>query len=417
MSYHILNSIWISVFPLLAVALILIVICYLICCLKRIKSKLNERNKFIKYMKNNIENGKIEPQQQHLQHNHRVDGNKSITTTSCKERVEENENLMLKIDINEIYVPPPRSQTLSRKKFIQKTNSPYNHYNSESKRFKSMNEIRYLEQLEVKELNESPKSLHTRFKSLLQQPQQPLVEQQQQQQPLQQNQKQQLNQSDNIRQQATQTDFFFDDKKNTNSKRFKRYGGSKTAPTTPQTKKSNIKIKKPQKYVKNSSSKSTFYSSSSSSSLLSSSSSLFHVQTKILTTSHVNFKNLSPPVAEKTRNSRIKLSLKRFSDIDNEDDVIFNDEDDSLSSTGVCVHKTNEIMKRSNSKLSQRNSLIVSNQSFTNLIAADTANNNKKTNQDKCSKSSIEPDENILNDILIKSNNKINESTEVVQSD
>jgi hypothetical protein len=351
-SDHILNSIWISVFPLLAVALILIVICYLICCLKRIKSKLKERNKFIRYMKTN-END-VNKQQQY---------NKVESSLNLKQRKDEEEEEVVKV--NEIYIPPPRSQTLTRKKFNSKTNSPYNHYNS-NKKFKSMNEISYLEQLEVKELNESPKSLHKKCKSSLQ-------EQQKQQQ-------------------STQTDLLdLNDKKQSNNKKYKRYGGSKTAPTTPITKKSNIKFKKQFIINSNTSSKSSL-SISSNSILSSSSSSLVNKKSQ-----NIIIKKLSN---SNKKNSRIKLSLKRFSDIDNEDDVIFNDEDDSLSSTGLYFYNKN------NNKLSQHNS-VISNQSLTN--AASVANNIKK----ESSKSSFEPDENILNDMLIKSNNKINELIEV----
>ena len=247
-----------------------------------------------------------------------------------------------------------------------------------------MNEISCLEQLEVKELNESPKSLHKKFKSAFQEDQK----------------------EEQLKQQSTQTDLFIDDmKKTTNNKRFKRYGGSKTAPTTPLTKKSsNIKFKKQAKFLvssSNTSSKSSL--SASSTSLISSPSSLFN-NAKMKRIIQKNNDELN----SNKKNSRIKLNLKRFSDIDNEDDVIFNDEDDSLSSTGLYVYnsKNEHINKISNNKLSQFNSLI-SNQSLTNAVSV--ANNNKN----ESSKPSFEPDENILNDMLIKSNSKINELIEV----
>lgn len=36
-SYHLLNAVWIGVFPMLAVTVLLGVICYIVCCLNRIK--------------------------------------------------------------------------------------------------------------------------------------------------------------------------------------------------------------------------------------------------------------------------------------------------------------------------------------------------------------------------------------------
>ena len=41
-SYHILNSIWIGVFPMLAVTVIIGVLFYIVCCLNRIKKHCGE---------------------------------------------------------------------------------------------------------------------------------------------------------------------------------------------------------------------------------------------------------------------------------------------------------------------------------------------------------------------------------------
>ena len=41
-SFHLLNAVWVGVFPMLAVTLILGIICYIICCLNRIKIKCTE---------------------------------------------------------------------------------------------------------------------------------------------------------------------------------------------------------------------------------------------------------------------------------------------------------------------------------------------------------------------------------------
>jgi hypothetical protein len=329
-SYHIINSIWISVFPLLAVTLILIVICYLICCLKRIRSKLNERNKFLKYMRN-VENNEN-------------NNNRNQYEKPAQEQQQQDDTNIVKIDINEIYLP--KSHSIVKKTVKTKPNSPYNHYYLNCKKFKSLNEISYLEQLEVKELNESPKSLYSKFKQ----------------------------QKIEAANKTTIDDNYFNQLLN-------RYG-SKTAPTTPASnKKHRLRYKKPQKYVKSSSKSSLASSVSTSSSTFSPVNHLFN-----------------------KKNSRIKLNSKHCSDIDNEDDVIFNDEDDSLSSAGLCVYNNNNnndvIVSREKLKSGKR-SFINSNQSNINIVQS--------------SISSIEPDENILNDILIKSNNKINEI--IIESD
>ena len=44
-SYHVLNAIWIGVFPMLAVSVLIAVLCYILCCLNQIKVKFKQYRK------------------------------------------------------------------------------------------------------------------------------------------------------------------------------------------------------------------------------------------------------------------------------------------------------------------------------------------------------------------------------------
>lgn len=44
-SYHIINAIWVGVFPMLAVTVVIGIVCYLLCCLNQIKIKFSQHKK------------------------------------------------------------------------------------------------------------------------------------------------------------------------------------------------------------------------------------------------------------------------------------------------------------------------------------------------------------------------------------
>lgn len=450
-SYHILSAVWISVFPLVAVAIILVVLCYLVCCLKRLKHKINERNKLIEYLKTNNNNNNSELLIGDAGASNNIGGVKESAVygnseddydykkAKIYEKHDKNANdAFIVCKLNDIYLPAKSYNNLKELTPYEYTHasSPFHHYYDKRKKFKSLDvNIECIDQLEVQELNESPKSLYSKFQHIQQKHQQQPEKQQHQYSPQHDSLIEQISDLNklilkNLRAKAPSPDETL----------------SKTVPTTPliMLKNENFnkkRHKKSRKYVK-SSSKSSITSSSSSSSSSSSPSSSFaplsiqknkqrNLNNKLNDENSINKNKLKLKT-----NSKIKLNHKYFSDIDNEDDVIFND-DDSLSSTAFDLYNNNNIRNNINNTNTQniKNSNKITNSSSTiasshsscggsGSSSTGTIHNTTKLNQKllkpnqitnkKSSVSSIEPDENILNDILIKSNTKIDK---IIESD
>ena len=115
-SYHILNSIWFGIFPMLIAGIIIGIICYLLCCFKRIKLKCKEQN----------QRKSINTQQKHVFHS-------KETKSSNKSSKLEN----LKDPLNQM------SSSLSyefNKEFNSELNNSQNKYNNHIKLGSSLNE-------------------------------------------------------------------------------------------------------------------------------------------------------------------------------------------------------------------------------------------------------------------------------------
>lgn len=292
-SYHILSAIWVGVFPMIAVAFFVVLLVYILCCLKRLGAGIRESrsSKF-----------------------------NSITTN--------NEPI---VRLNR-YQPSPQPSPQPLASIIPYNKAPASILKT-SKLAKSLNNMstdaEKMEQIEVQELNESPKSLYSKYKSL-----------------------------ERIK--------FKEDKKSNNDTDINSSKNDENA--TCKQPKSIMKtptgsVRRCPRRIPNE------LASSTSSSDGDESSSIFRMSTR-------------------------KTSNLAF----NEDDFIFNDEDDTLSSTGICENQNGDLLSIVSAKSSNRaNSMRHLNVAVPSHVIRSSS-----------SLTSIDPDENILNDILVKSNTKLN---------
>ena len=70
-TYHVLNAVWIGVFPMLAMAVLIAALCYLLCCLNQIKVKFQHYRKKKQLKKARKKLLKQQQQQQRIQIQHR----------------------------------------------------------------------------------------------------------------------------------------------------------------------------------------------------------------------------------------------------------------------------------------------------------------------------------------------------------
>ena len=183
-SYHILNAIWIGVFPMLAVTVLIGVFCYILCCLNQIKNKCKEhsKKKSLKKTRKRL----YKQQQKQSPHEESISKHKPtkideldyansksdldtpviINKPTKAEEIRSSElpnrsNLTLKLSpvlvVNELGLKEKNFKPIARLA-VSKTNSSFN----EPKHISS--DYEQIEQLVVQDLSESPTNFYSKFR-------------------------------------------------------------------------------------------------------------------------------------------------------------------------------------------------------------------------------------------------------------
>lgn len=182
-SYHILNAIWIGVFPMLAVTVLIGVFCYILCCLNQIKNKCKEHSKKKSLKKTRK---RLYKQQQKQSQNESISKPKptkideldyansksdldtpiiinkltktdEIRSTDLPNRSNLTLNLSPVLVVNELGLKEKNFKPITRLA-VSKTNSSFN----ELKNINS--DYEQIEQLVVQDLSESPTNFYSKFR-------------------------------------------------------------------------------------------------------------------------------------------------------------------------------------------------------------------------------------------------------------
>lgn len=139
-SYHIVNAVWVGIFPMLAVMIIIGILFYFLCCLNQIKNRII-RNRKRRILKRNIRLNSIDKK----------------THDSLSTFVNDECQIAAQPDRSKLFLDLKKDQSQERK-FYRKSGSAGDLYMA---RLGTP-----IECLVVEELNESPKSLYSRMQSL-----------------------------------------------------------------------------------------------------------------------------------------------------------------------------------------------------------------------------------------------------------
>lgn len=139
-SYHIVNAIWVGIFPMLAVMIIIGILFYFLCCLNQIKNRII-RNRKRRALKRNIRLNSIDKK----------------ANDSVSDFVNDQYQIVAQPDRSKLFLDLKKDQSQERRCY-RKSGSAGDLY--------MVQPDTPIECLIVEELNESPKSLYSRMQSL-----------------------------------------------------------------------------------------------------------------------------------------------------------------------------------------------------------------------------------------------------------